>query len=245
MVTDNTHHKRRFSDDVVDRILNAKTPTQIVEALSRTANGLEFPYFTVSYQNPTLSGKLVQFDNHPREWITELTALTDEEVLADPVLKHMSHSSMPLAWNQSTYTDAGLGHVWERSSKFGMKSGICLTIHGPHLEVLYIGFVHPQQKLSVAQSADIVGTLYLSGAAVLEQSRNFLDNNAELYTRALTAREVEILKWCHAGKTSWEIGKILSISETTVNFHIRNLVLKLDVTSKQQAVIRALRYRLI
>ncbi len=244
-MTNNTHHKRRFSDDVVDRILNAKTPIQIVDALGRTASALEFPYFTVSYQNPTLSGKLIQFDNHPSEWLTEITGFTDDEVLSDPVLKHMSHSSMPLAWNQNTYTDAGLGYIWERSSRFGMKSGICLTIHGPHLEVLYIGFIHEQQKLSVAQSADIVGTLYLSGAAVLEQSRTILDADAEQYARALTARELEILKWCHAGKTSWKIGMILSISETTVNFHIRNLVLKLDVTSKQQAVIRALRYRLI
>ena len=32
----------------------------------------------------------------------------------------------------------------------------------------------------------------------------------------LTAQELECLKWCKEGKTNWEIGEILSISQKTV-----------------------------
>jgi DNA-binding CsgD family transcriptional regulator len=244
-VPDSPQQKRRFTDDAVDRVLNAQSPEQIVKALSHTAQGLDFPYFTASYQSPTSDGEIMLFDNHPKEWVVERSVFSDEDVLSDPVLQHMSHSSLPMVWNQQTYTEAGKGHVWERCSQFGMRSGICMTIHGPQSQVLYIGFIHEQQKKHLSHSADVIGALYLSGAAVLEHSRAHFGVKKDQYSNALTVRELEVLKWCHAGKTAWEISVILSISEATVNFHIRNLVLKLDVTNKQQAVIRAIRYRLI
>ncbi len=43
----------------------------------------------------------------------------------------------------------------------------------------------------------------------------------------LTERERMVLSWVAAGKSSWEIGRILSISEHTVNSHIERAVAKL------------------
>ena len=52
----------------------------------------------------------------------------------------------------------------------------------------------------------------------------------------LTARETEILTWTAAGKTSWEISKILNISRRTVEFHMGNVLKKLDAINACQAV---------
>lgn len=52
----------------------------------------------------------------------------------------------------------------------------------------------------------------------------------------LTQRELEVLRWTGAGKSSWEIGMILKIAERTVNFHIRNILKKLDSVNRAQAV---------
>jgi len=52
----------------------------------------------------------------------------------------------------------------------------------------------------------------------------------------LTARELEILAWIKDGKTSWEISVILSISERTVKFHVKNLLRKLDASTRAHAV---------
>lgn len=60
-----------------------------------------------------------------------------------------------------------------------------------------------------------------------------------------TNREIEILQWIQAGKSSWEIGVILAISERTVKFHLSNIYRKLDVHSRAQAVARAMRLGLI
>jgi len=56
----------------------------------------------------------------------------------------------------------------------------------------------------------------------------------------LTLREVEILKWAAIGKTSGEMSSILQISINTVNFHIKNAVLKLETANKTAAVARAI-----
>jgi DNA-binding CsgD family transcriptional regulator len=53
------------------------------------------------------------------------------------------------------------------------------------------------------------------------------------------------LNWVKDGKTSWEISLILSISTNTVQFHIKNIMWKLDVVSRPQAVAVALQTGLI
>jgi LuxR family quorum-sensing transcriptional regulator LasR len=61
----------------------------------------------------------------------------------------------------------------------------------------------------------------------------------------ISNRELECLKWCAEGKSSWEIGKILNCSEATVNFHFVNIRRKFSSNSRQQAVIKAIRLGLI
>jgi DNA-binding CsgD family transcriptional regulator len=61
----------------------------------------------------------------------------------------------------------------------------------------------------------------------------------------LTSKEVECLKWCKEGKTNWEIGEILSISEKTVEFHLGNAMRKLGATNRITAVIMGIKGGLI
>lgn len=56
----------------------------------------------------------------------------------------------------------------------------------------------------------------------------------------LNEREVEVLTWSARGKTSEEIALILSLSARTVNFHIDNARDKLGVSTRTQAVVKAL-----
>jgi DNA-binding CsgD family transcriptional regulator len=54
---------------------------------------------------------------------------------------------------------------------------------------------------------------------------------------ALTAKEIECLRWCKEGKTNWEIGEILSISEKTVEFHLGKSMRKLGASNRITAVM--------
>ncbi len=61
----------------------------------------------------------------------------------------------------------------------------------------------------------------------------------------LSMREREVLKWLKSGKSSWDISVILGISERTVNFHINNVMKKLEAVTRTQAVATAIENELI
>lgn len=56
---------------------------------------------------------------------------------------------------------------------------------------------------------------------------------------SLSPRESEVLGWLKLGKTSWDISRILGISERTVNYHVKNIIQKLDVANRSHAVYQA------
>ncbi|CAE6947982.1 hypothetical protein FE254_20600 [Ectopseudomonas guguanensis] len=56
----------------------------------------------------------------------------------------------------------------------------------------------------------------------------------------LSLREVEVLRWVAAGKTSWEAGAVLNISEATIKFHLSNVYRKLNITTRAQAISHAI-----
>ena len=61
----------------------------------------------------------------------------------------------------------------------------------------------------------------------------------------LTTRELEVLRLIHDGNRNKQIADQLSIAETTVNFHIKNIVDKLRANDRTHAVTIALRRGLL
>lgn len=72
-----------------------------------------------------------------------------------------------------------------------------------------------------------------------------LDDNPIRNGRLLTDREVEIMHWVREGKSNQEIGTILSISQLTVKNHVQNILKKLKVQNRAQAVSQAISMRLL
>lgn len=80
-----------------------------------------------------------------------------------------------------------------------------------------------------------VGLIRLTGA----------EKETTAFRPKLTIREIEVLKWIKEGKTSFDVSMILNISERTANFHMNNIMQKLDVVNRVQAVAVALEKRII
>lgn len=51
-------------------------------------------------------------------------------------------------------------------------------------------------------------------------------------TDPLTRREAQVLLWIAEGKTAWETGLILGVSESTVTAHAKSAMLKLDAATR-------------
>jgi two-component system, NarL family, response regulator LiaR len=70
---------------------------------------------------------------------------------------------------------------------------------------------------------------------IQQQDGNDLEDNT------LTDREVEILQQMALGKTNQEIADELFLSERTVRTHVTNILAKLGLSNRTQAVLYALR----
>ena len=69
--------------------------------------------------------------------------------------------------------------------------------------------------------------------------------SADIRARKLTSREVEVLAMLAAGRSTPEIAERLHISQLTARSHIQNLLEKLEVHSKAEAVAFAFQKNLI
>lgn len=82
---------------------------------------------------------------------------------------------------------------------------------------------------------------------LFDVTRELLLHQELISTRkpSLTGREIEVLGLVADGKTSRQIGDLLFISENTVKNHIRNILDKLGLHSRNEAVLYAIRENLI
>ena len=165
----------------------------------------------------------------------------------DPVMQHCKRRSIPIVWDQSTYVCVGEGEKWESQAPFGYRTGIALAMHlaDGHRFVIGVNRDNPLPSNSLERArmvADVqLFAVYAQDAAL----RVLLPPRGQVDIPTLTSRELESLRWTMEGKTAWETGNILGISEQTAARHINNATQKLGCVNKLQAVLKALRLRLI
>ncbi len=165
----------------------------------------------------------------------------------DPVMQHCKHQSVPIIWDQDTYVDVGLADQWDVQARFGYRTGIAMALHLPEGRHFFLG-VDRDQSLPTDRSelTRLVADLQLFAVHAQEAALRIMmpaPQGPEM--PALTPREVESLRWTMDGKTAWEVGNILGISERTAVLHVNNAMHKLGCVNKHQAVLKALRLGLI
>ena len=103
-----------------------------------------------------------------------------------------------------------------------------------------VGALDAVENGGAAVSPNMAGKL-------LDVTRQLLRHQELLQSRkpVLTGRELEVLELVAQGQTSREIGTLLFISENTVKNHIRNILDKLGLHSRNEAVLYAVREDLI
>ena len=61
-------------------------------------------------------------------------------------------------------------------------------------------------------------------------------DESQKQTTTLSYREREVLQWMSEGKCTWDISRILRITERTVHYHSQNIMHKLEATTRSHAV---------
>jgi DNA-binding CsgD family transcriptional regulator len=62
--------------------------------------------------------------------------------------------------------------------------------------------------------------------------------SARLREMKLTPRQAEVVTWIMQNKTNWEIGRILGISSRTVDKHVQNIFVTLDVNNRVDLILK-------
>lgn len=165
----------------------------------------------------------------------------------DPVMQHCRRQSVPIIWDQQTYTGQGVGELWEEQARFGLTTGIAMALHLPEGRHFVLGVDRdkplPEDR---AELQRVVADLQLFAVHAQEAAlRLLVPQPLQPEKPLLTPRELEALHWTMEGKTAWEVGAILGISERTAVLHVNNAMHKLGCVSKHAAVLKALRLGLI
>ena len=100
-------------------------------------------------------------------------------------------------------------------------------------------------EVSVAIRAAHRGELQLDPAIARGLTSSLRAESRDRPDAELTKRELEILRLLGAGKTNKEIAVELHISERTARTHVSNILGKLDLTSRTQAALWAVRQGLV
>lgn len=165
----------------------------------------------------------------------------------DPVLQHCKRESVPIIWDQKTYVTAGQANKWEAQARYGYRTGICLALHMPEGRHFMIG-VDRDQSLPKDRSevTRLVADLQLFAVHAQDAAmRVLVPTRLQPERPKLTPRELDGLRWTMEGKTAWEVGTLMGISERTAVLHVNNAMHKLGCNNKHQAVLKALRLGLI
>jgi DNA-binding CsgD family transcriptional regulator len=165
----------------------------------------------------------------------------------DPVMQHIRRQSVPIVWDQETYVTQGAADLWEQQASFGFRTGIAMALHMPEGRHFLLGVDRDRPLTEDAHELQrLVADLQLFAVHAQESAVRLLVPSASQPERpALTPRELETLRWTMDGKTAWEVGVILGISERTAVLHVNNAMHKLGCINKHQAVLKALRLGLI
>ncbi|HMK78086.1 MAG TPA: autoinducer binding domain-containing protein [Xanthobacteraceae bacterium] len=157
----------------------------------------------------------------------------------DPVGAHCFQSIGPFEWKDAPY-DPQLWpeakQIMDAAADVGMRYGFCVPIHTPAGFQAVVSVAGEHVDLSpYAKRALHLISLYAHDKAVS------VVRPREPRQRLLTKREREILSWTAAGKTAWEISRILGISEATVVDHLKAAATKFATPNKVATVVAALR----
>jgi len=165
-----------------------------------------------------------------------------------PVAIFSRHRTTPFLWQDSATklnNDKNLSAFLALAKRHNIHDGVCFPIHGAGSEWGMLNIARSQKvQDDILDSIRILQLYALSvHEAVKRANACHLKENAK--QNILSPRECECLNWIAAGKTAWETAKIIGVTESTVSFHVRNTITKLNVNNRAQAVAVAMALSLI
>lgn len=225
-----------WQDDLLMITDTKLSETQIIKRIQDTAEKLEFEYCAYGLQLIFPEEKVVMFNNYPQRW--QKRYASENYLAIDPSVAKGRQSQTPLIWSDELFRNTKV--FWEEARAAGLKVGWAQSITDAASVASMLTLSRSSQPITRLElEANEIKMRWLVNVAHITLSKRICTRLANPHEVKLTSREKEVLKWTGSGKTSFEISCLLAISENTVNFHIKNSILKLSASNKTAAVVQA------
>jgi DNA-binding CsgD family transcriptional regulator len=226
-------------------IESSQTRPALLQAMSQVARQFDFDHVTIMTApaaNDLLLAPLVHESTIPAQFVREI----DRNLfLRDcPVLRRTDASILPQHWRlhpdgpHETY-DCPAG-MHEMMTRYGLLMGVVFPMNSVDSTRFFVRYEGKRQALSQLETNEL-WMISIHAFDGFDRMRRA----GMTTTTTLSARELEVLRWTSQGKTSIEIGRILSLSDHTVNAYMTNAIKKLDCVNRTQLVAKAIRLKLI
>jgi DNA-binding CsgD family transcriptional regulator len=225
--------------DLVDRIAAADTVSGVWDAYLGAAQSVDLPFGAAAFYPPD--------EKEPPRMIAEAMPvgwLRDyyDQGLAqgDLLTPRARQSAFSFEWRMTDWDRDALTapqqHWYDHNIARDVLGGLIIKDfrRGENMVLLVCG--HD----GTLETHDRLALYFAGQEAMLRMREMAVPDYAPL-----SRRERECLQWAAAGKTDWEIGRILSLSDKTVNIYIERAKAKFGTNTRAQAIVLALRGGLI
>lgn len=227
-----------WGDELIGSVCPGNNPQDTFGRLVAAARAMGFEHCAIGVRvaYPVSRPRIEIFSSYCPDW--QAYYAEQRYILRDPSVKHGQLSCVPRIWDKTLLAEepkmwlearsAGLRHGWFKSTVESCGAGSMLTL------------ARGAEPLGASELRACGERMnWLAHAAHLALNKALLPDGLRESQTGLTVREVEVLRWTADGKSSSEIADILTISDNTVNFHIKNAVKKLRTNNKTSAAVRA------
>lgn len=213
------------------------------EFLDQICNRLEVDNAAYAGKNP-VTGEIHGFVNYCSGWKEHYAQ--HDFARFDPTLSNASRSIAPVDWGRLPRND-GFHKIFRDAHDFGISStGLTIPVRGPFGDIGMLSVTRDSKPAAWRKhTRQIVGDLQSFAVHLHDTVMRSGEMSRILHRPALSSREKEVLQWIAAGKTYLDVGEILSISDRTVEVHMRSAREKLGSLTTTQAVARAIGIGLI
>lgn len=220
--------------------------SKLINLSQQQVKRLGYDYFNYMAYFP-MCDKSHEIGSFPEDWY--LAGNSNKFSSVNPISELCQHRTLPFLWedirSQSNMRQDQLGTLLSDAERHGVYDGICIPVHGVGSEWGMLNIARDHVQASNSFETNQLLQLFATTLHEAVKRANAYHIKERTREKTLSPREKECLDWIAAGKTAWETAQIIGVTESTVAFHIRNTINKLNASNRAHAVALAMARSLI
>ena len=225
----------------IEEIRTVQTEAELVRLVARVLTEFGFQHYALVSHVDLLAPPqgAVRIISYPTVW--KARSAEQRYFADDPVLLTAQRLALPFTWEEiPRHIDLTRRQrlILDEAKEAGLSNGYTVPIHIPGQVSGSCTFIYEEGEIDPAcfPAAHYVG-IYAFNAALRLAGRAAGPQDERV---RLTNRQRQCLSLAARGKSDWSIGQLLELSQQTVHMHIELAKGRYNVSSRVEAVVRAL-----